>query len=568
MNRKAGRTWRICRDGCVAASLALAVPLALPSAAPFTPTSARAATPARAAAGPTKSQRIKVLTRALSLMHRHYKSLSFSPGAPDIFDYGIGDLWRQGIDGTGTTVALIEGWSDPEIGKVMAQLDKTFSLPKAQITTIFPTGDHRLPATCPPGMVKLGSYGSCSAWAGELELDVLSVHLMAPYAKILLAVAPADSQRTDDAASQVAPPEFMQAIEFVASHHLANVISISDGTGEGTYSHGKPELFAQDPGELAAAAAGIPVLVGTGDCDAAQHLAVGPGTCTARTTTAGRASAAWDDSPWVTAVGGTVPNLTATGKRAGSDPVWNLASDGLAIGEGAGFSAFFGRPSYQNGVASITRSRHRSVPDISLDASDGTSESTPLLGGVLALATQLNHGRNVGPINPVLYTVLGPHGLKDGIADVVSGNNSAVSKGKVVVRGFSAAKGFDVASGWGTIRANSFVPALVRATAAARQDAVVRGQAEAELTGLSRRMTLSAFHVRAGQTTVLTARGFLPLHPVAVFVGGRRITTLHASATGTIRHRISPAALHLRPGRHVIKVTSMLITMVNSFESR
>ncbi len=110
-----------------------------------------------------------------------------------------------------------------------------------------------------------------------------------------------------------------------------------------------------------------------------------------------------------------------------------------------------------------------------MDASDGTSEAAPLLAGVLALATQLNHGQDVGPINNVLYHVLGPHGRKDGIADVVSGNNSVIRKGKVVVTGFTAAKGFDVASGWGTIRANIFAPALAAATAADHQDRAVRG---------------------------------------------------------------------------------------------
>ena len=112
-----------------------------------------------------------------------------------------------------------------------------------------------------------------------------------------------------------------------------------------------------------------------------------------------------------------------------------------------------------------------------MDASGGTSESAPLLAGVLALATQLNHGKNVGPINNALYHVLGPAGLKDGIADVVSGNNTLTMHGKVFVRGFTAAKGFDVASGWGTVRADTFAPALASATQAAHQDAAVRAQA-------------------------------------------------------------------------------------------
>jgi subtilase family serine protease len=203
------------------------------------------------------------------------------------------------------------------IAKLVAGFDKVFGLPNTKITTIYPAG--KLPSKCPPGMVKLGSYGSCSAWKGELALDVLSAHLIAPYAKILISATPADTEVTDDAASQVAPPEMMEALEHIASGHLANVISISDGTGESTYRRGAPEITAQDPGELAAAAAGIPVLVATGDCGVLQNLAVANGQC--EDTSAGPDTAAWDDSPWVTAVGGSVPNLNLLGKRVGPDPV-------------------------------------------------------------------------------------------------------------------------------------------------------------------------------------------------------------------------------------------------------
>ncbi len=75
-------------------------------------------------------------------------------------------------------------------------------------------------------------------------------------------------------------------------------------------------------------------MVATGDCDAVQHLAVGPGNCDPDLTTKGRATASWDDSPWVTAVGGTTQNLSKTGKRLGSDPVWNLGQFGFPFGEG------------------------------------------------------------------------------------------------------------------------------------------------------------------------------------------------------------------------------------------
>src|SRR5207245_2561724 len=102
--------------------------------------------------------------------------------------------------------------------------DQRLGLPAPDIQTIYPAGP--LPAQCPAGMVALGSYGSCNGWAGELELDVASVHLIAPYAKILLVVTPPDTEVADDAASQVAPPEMMAGVEYVASHHLADVISI------------------------------------------------------------------------------------------------------------------------------------------------------------------------------------------------------------------------------------------------------------------------------------------------------------------------------------------------------
>ncbi len=509
---------------------------------------------------PSKKDQIKVLTAVLKKMHINYAKLSdFTPGPSDIFDYNIGSLWRQGIDGAGTTIALIEGWDFPKIRSEVSQFDQVFGLPDPSIKTIFPNG--KLPATCPHGMVILGSYGSCSAWQGELELDVITAHLIAPYAKIVISATPADSEITGDPASNVAMPEMMKALERISQQHLANVISISDGTGETTYSAGPAEITSQTPGELAAAAAGIPVLVGTGDCGVVQNLAVANAQC--NNVSATPDTAAWDDSPWVTAVGGSVPNLDATGKKAGPDPLWH---DGI-FSEGAGFSSVFTRPAYQNGVKSITGSRMRSVPDITLDAQDGTSESTPMLAGVLALATQVNRA-NVGPINPVLYQVLGPKGAKAGIADVVSGNNSAEnSQGQVTVRGFTARKGFDVASGWGTINAAKFVPRLVAATKASHQDKAVRKQALTALTGLRHSMQLSTARVPEGGTSYLLGGGFLPSHTVTLKIDGKVISTLTANTLGTVTYMIDPARLKLPAGHHTVSLTGMLLTQTAHFRS-
>jgi hypothetical protein len=545
------------RRGLVTLACALLVSFAGPaiSAVPAGATLPPAGSPAAAAASwQGRQHRIEVLTAALRTMQKTFSQHRFdSPGPQDIFDYQIGNLWKQDIDGFGTTVAVIEGWDDPNVNKAVAGFDKTFGLPNPRITTVFPSGP--LPRKCPPGMVRLGSYGSCRAWQGELELDVISAHLIAPYAKIVISATPADSEITDDAASQVAPPEMMRAVGYISRGHLANAISISDGTGEVTYRHGPEEITAQDPGELAAAAAGVPVVVATGDCGVVQNLAVASDQC--GNTSATPDTAAWDDSPWVTAVGGSVPNLGPTGRKAGLDPLWHVGR----FSGGAGFSSVFPRPAYQNGVAGITGSPMRSVPDITMDAQNGTSEAAPLFAGVLALATQLNHA-NLGPVNPALYGILGPAGARDGIADVVRGNDSSPQHA-----GFSAARGFDVASGWGTINGSRFVPSLVAATRAEDQESSARHQAAAELSQIEHGIQLSPGVIPAGHAAYLLDRGFLPGHPVGLYIDHTLITTLTASASGYVTDTISPAKLKLRAGAHVLQLRSMLFTATRTFTS-
>ncbi len=522
-----------------------------------------AAAPAAPRSLPSKQDQIKVLKAVLAKMKRNYAQYTqFIPGPADIFDYNIGALWRRGIDGAGTTIAVLEGWHYLDIYRQVAGFDKVFGLPDPRIQTIYPAGP--LPAKCPAGMVRLQSYGSCNAWKNELTLDVIAAHLIAPYAKIIISATPADTEVTGDPAENVAMPEIMKGVEFIASHHLADVMSISDGTGETTYPAGPAQITAQSAAELTAAAAGVPVLVATGDCGVVQNLAVATGQC--QHTSATPDTAAWDDSPWVTAVGGSVPNLDpTTGARLGPDPVWHVNG---TLAEGAGYSSVFTRPAYQNGVASITRSPMRSVPDITLDSQDGTSESAPLLAGVLALATQLNKG-DVGPVNPVLYGVLGPRGAQGGLADVVTGDNSVTTPdgSTVLVPGFTAAKGFDVASGWGTINAARFVPGLAAATAASHQDQAARAQALAALTGLQHSARLSARHIGAGGTCYLLASGFLPGHPVNLAIDGHTVAALTANALGDVTYMIDPALLSLSPGRHTITLTGMLLTQTATFTS-
>jgi subtilase family serine protease len=466
----------------------------------------------------------------------------------DLQSFDIESLWNQGIDGTGTSVAVIEGWDLPSIQTTLNTLDAKIGLPDTTVTTVYPSGP--LPAVCPAGMQALGNYGSCSAWGGELTLDVEAVHLFAPYAKIVISATPADSEIADDRSSQVAPPEMMKGLEYLSAHKLADVISISDGSNEGDYGFGAAEIHAQDPGELTAAAAGIPVVNATGDCGAAQNLASATGFC--NDTTTSRAVATWDDSPFVTAVGGITPAHTFTGPN-GLDKfsVWNV---GGTAAEGAGFSEIYARPDYQSRVASITGSSMRSLPDITMDGQDGTSESAPQFAAVLALATQVR-GSHLGAINGMLYNDLGPNPAQNGLVDVTTGNNTAYG-----VTGFSAAPGYDVATGWGTIDAARFVPALAQAAASAPDRNTLTVQAGLQLTQLSLTASASPAIVARAQTTTITAHGFLPNHPVTITDGSRVLATVTANSAGQVSYRLNPQAAGVSPGFHAIILTGLLIT--------
>ena len=106
------------------------------------PLASRAA--ATAPAGlPSRQQQIKVLTAALANMHKNFKTLEALAGGQfgpkDVFDYGVGDLWKQGIDGAGTTIAVLEGWDFPDVTQALAEFDKAYGLPAP------PGDDHDLP---------------------------------------------------------------------------------------------------------------------------------------------------------------------------------------------------------------------------------------------------------------------------------------------------------------------------------------------------------------------------------------------------------------------------------------
>jgi len=72
----------------------------------------------------------------------------------------------------------------------------------------------------------------------------------------------------------------------------------------------------------------------------------------------------------------------------------------------------------------------------------GTSAVAPLWAGLLARINQ-KLGTPVGYFNPLLYSRLGK---SNGFHDIVKGNNDTTGH----VGGYSAGKGWDACTGWGS----------------------------------------------------------------------------------------------------------------------
>jgi subtilase family serine protease len=269
--------------------------------------------------------------------------------------------------------------------------------------------------------------------------------------------------------------QIMAAEQYLIEHEHVSVISQSFGATEETFPTTASLMKLRSAFVLAASRKyNVTILAATGDAGATAENAAGA--------YFDRRVVSWPATdPLVTAVGGTQVLLGSKGQQLSAPRVWN--DDGVnggPLASGGGLSVMFSRPSWQNAVASIVGSR-RGVPDVSLDASCdpgalifttfpgsvggwqsecGTSLATPLFAGIVALADQLA-GHNLGLLNPKLY-VLGAR-KAPGLLDITLGSNTVsipVPGGNTVVVGYSARKGYDLASGWGTVHAASLVPEL------------------------------------------------------------------------------------------------------------
>jgi len=330
--------------------------------------------------------------------------------------YNLNRLYRNGLDGSGQTVAIVDAYGSTTIAQDLAAFSSLMGLPPANLRII--------------GTPTQSNYSTDpeAGWAGETTLDVEWVHAIAPGAKIVLVVTPTNS--FDD---------LFQGIITAAQIPGVTAISNSWSTVEfNTY----PEFrIAADGVFKAIAAKGISVDFSSGDSgDEAINL--------------GMNNVDWPaSSPFVTAIGGVSlslrqnkqidfqtawgNNLTKIANPAG-EPLDPVANYGFQFGGGGGVSDVYAKPLFQRGV----QGSRRTVPDISwvadpftgveivftgdsegglyVDVIGGTSLSCPMFSGLWAIASQAA-GHRLGQAAQSIYR-LDSSAITD-VTEVTSRNN-------------------------------------------------------------------------------------------------------------------------------------------------
>lgn len=229
--------------------------------------------------------------------------------------YNFTQLYSQGMDGAGESVAIVDAHGAAGLLQSLSAFDSAYGLPAldlgSNIVIVYPYGRPTV---------------NYSNWTRETTLDVETVHSLAPGARIYLVITPDSSS-------------LMDAVNYTINNLPVEGVSISWGAPERGYSSSSLSYVNSIFQE--AYDKGINVFAASGDSGAyngGNSLSVNfPAS-----------------SPDVISVGGTVLSVSSNGDYAG-ETAWN--------GSGGGVSGFFSRPVFQPPLSS-----YREVPDVSFNA--------------------------------------------------------------------------------------------------------------------------------------------------------------------------------------------------------
>ncbi|MEA2509538.1 MAG: hypothetical protein QOG21_1620 [Actinomycetota bacterium] len=359
--------------------------------------------------------------------------------------YGVD---KTGLSGKGVTVGITDAFASPTIVQDVNRFSANYGLP--------PLTSVNFQQIVNPGIFNVGeSILDPQGWYGEESLDVEWVHAMAPQANIVYAGANNNEVPLDHALEQLIQRNKVDIItnswgingEYQAPGHFI----IEETYFQQAAAQGISVLFSSgDSGDVSAE---------TGLAQA-SYPASSPWVTAVGGTSLAVKNAAGDKNEWGWGTyrsflcENSTPVAMVPDCSGVTPPAWSPWPPLYQYGSGGGVSLHFAQPDYQKGVvpdslamgtttasgSSISfSSPHRVVPDVSMvgdpntgalygqtydksgdpliDADcvslsatqeycerriGGTSLSSPLFAGVLALAAQANGGR-VGFVNPAIY---------------------------------------------------------------------------------------------------------------------------------------------------------------------
>ncbi|MGB8649472.1 MAG: S53 family peptidase [Mycobacteriales bacterium] len=426
--------------------------------------------------------------------------------------YGLGPL-ASSNDGAGQTIVLVDSYGSPTAASDLSFFAQTFGGPAPDFEAVFPLGKPDYKNATGNGTGQSGPTAADN-WAGEANLDVQWAYAMAPKAHIvLLATPPAETQGVQGL------PNLMKAIDWaIGSYPEGTVFSMSFGTDEQAFAGAAATQFAKFDQTFKRGLARHDTFFSS----AGDTGSVGVVRSHRAGTTGSTPEVSYPNvSPYVTSVGGTQVQsgwtwnptqdkpFLDTGARnpaywswtpgGSTEPVWNESWAGIATG--GGLSTVYGRPGYQDGVASVVGS-HRGVPDLAWDAAvnggvlvfhsyfpelegnpawgvfGGTSASSPQVAAVTAIANQARAAAGKAPIGDLNAVIYGPgfdrlSAFRDVAPHTYGTTPSGVLKDNRIwdtgadgfvtpdpVPGYPTTTGYDLTTGWGSPWAPGYVSQL------------------------------------------------------------------------------------------------------------
>jgi hypothetical protein len=359
--------------------------------------------------------------------------------------YGATPLYKEGYNGAGMTIAIVDAYGDPYIQSELNAFDQVFGLPRTTVNVI-----------CVDGPCNYYN-GITTGWNGEIALDVEWAHAMAPGAAIYLYVGSTNAQPLYDAvAAAVAGTNGNRTF-----YPIPSVVSMSWGEPENdfggsasvapvygesypwmnqVFQHGAAEgiTFFASSGDAGAYDQGYPFYQ-TSPYGGPEYPSTDPfvtsvgGTSLYMSTTSGYLQGGWGATPSPNAIG-----------SYGYETAWSW-NNYYGWGTGGGFSTFFNQPYWQTGVG-VPNGETRGVPDVSWDADPmtgvlvyvsggfwvfgGTSVGSPSWAGSMALIDSVA-GHSLGFIDPELYSILNnPTEYTEAFHDVMVGGNDPLLAGR------------------------------------------------------------------------------------------------------------------------------------------